>query len=60
MSHDRKEESFMSQVTIHIERQSDGVYLATSKQVRELAAHGRTMIEALEAARNIVRSRSAS
>ena len=42
-------------INIHIERLPEGVYLATSEDVQGLVAQGRTVTEALEIARDIVR-----
>ena len=42
-------------INIHIERQPEGVYLATSEDVPGLVAQGRTATEALEIARDVAR-----
>ena len=42
-------------VNIHIEKLPEGVYLATSEDIQGLVAQGRTVTEALEIARDIVR-----
>ncbi len=42
-------------INIHIEKLPEGVYLATSNDVPGLVAQGRTVIEALEIARDVAR-----
>jgi len=42
-------------VKIHIEKLPEGVYLATSDDIQGLVAQGRTIIETLEIARDVVR-----
>jgi predicted RNase H-like HicB family nuclease len=42
-------------INIHIEKQPEGVYLATSEDVPGLVAQGRTATEALEIARDVAR-----
>jgi predicted RNase H-like HicB family nuclease len=42
-------------LNIHIEKLSEGVYLATSESVQGLVAQGRTVIETLEIARDIAK-----
>ena len=42
-------------VRIHIEKLSEGVYLATSDDVQGLVAQGRTIAETVEIARDIAR-----
>lgn len=42
-------------VNIHIEKLSEGVYLATSKDVQGLVAQGRTVAETLEIAQDVIR-----
>lgn len=42
-------------VNIRIEKLPEGVYLATSDEVQGLVAQGRTIIETLEIARDVVR-----
>ena len=42
-------------VNLHVERLSEGVYLATSKEVPGLVAQGRTVAETLEIARDVAR-----
>jgi len=42
-------------VRIHIEKLSEGVYLATSDDVQGLVAQGRTITETLEIARDVAR-----
>jgi predicted RNase H-like HicB family nuclease len=40
-------------INLHIERLSEGVYLATSDEVQGLVAQGRTIRETLEIARDV-------
>ncbi len=40
---------------LHIERLPEGIYLATSDDVRGLVAQGRTIAETLEIARDVAR-----
>ena len=40
---------------LHIEKLPEGVYLATSDEVRGLVAQGRTITETLETARDVAR-----
>ncbi len=40
-------------VNIHIEKLSEGVYLATSEDIPGLVAQGRTVTETLEIARKV-------
>ncbi len=42
-------------VKLHIERQPEGVWLATSEEVPGLVAQGRTVTETLEIARDVAR-----
>jgi predicted RNase H-like HicB family nuclease len=42
-------------IKIHIKKLTEGVYLATSKDIPGLVAHGRTVTEALEIARDVVK-----
>ena len=42
-------------LNIHIEKLSEGVYLATSESVQGLVAQGRTVIETLEIARDVAK-----
>ena len=42
-------------VNIHIEKLSEGVYLATSDDVQGLVAQGRTVAETIEIARDVAR-----
>jgi predicted RNase H-like HicB family nuclease len=42
-------------INIHIEKLPEGVYLATSDDVPGLVAQGRTVTEAMEIARDVVR-----
>ena len=42
-------------VKIHIEKLSEGVYLATSKDIQGLVAQGRTVNETIEIARDIAK-----
>jgi predicted RNase H-like HicB family nuclease len=42
-------------VTLHIEKLPEGVYLATSDDVRGLVAQGRTIQEAIEIARDVAK-----
>lgn len=42
-------------VRIHIERLTEGVYLATSEDVQGLVAQGRTISEILEIAQDVAR-----
>jgi len=42
-------------IQIHIERLSEGLYLATSDDVQGLVAQGRTVQETLEIARDVAR-----
>ena len=42
-------------IKIHIKKLPEGVYLATSKEVPGLVAQGRTVTEALEIARDVVK-----
>ena len=42
-------------INIHIKKLSEGVYLATSKDIQGLVAQGRTATEALEIARDVAR-----
>jgi predicted RNase H-like HicB family nuclease len=42
-------------VRLHIEKLPEGVYLATSDEVRGLVAQGRTITETLETARDVAR-----
>jgi len=42
-------------INIHVEKLPEGVFLATSQDVPGLVAQGRTVTEALEIARDIVR-----
>ena len=42
-------------IKVHIEKLSDGVYLATSDDVQGLVAQGRTVAETLEIARDVAR-----
>jgi len=42
-------------IQIHIEKLPEGVYLATSDEIQGLVAHGRTVNETLEIARDVAR-----
>jgi predicted RNase H-like HicB family nuclease len=42
-------------VNLHIEKLSEGVYLATSTDIQGLVAQGRTIQETLEIARDVAR-----
>jgi predicted RNase H-like HicB family nuclease len=42
-------------INIHVERLPEGYYLATSEDVQGLVAQGRTIIETLEIARDVVK-----
>ena len=42
-------------INIHIEKLPEGFYLATSDDIQGLVAQGRTVIEALEIARDVAR-----
>ena len=42
-------------INIHIKKLPEGVYLATSEDMPGLVAQGRTVIEALEIARDVAR-----
>ncbi|MDF5707162.1 MAG: type II toxin-antitoxin system HicB family antitoxin [Nostoc sp. S4] len=42
-------------LNIHIEKLSEGVYLATSAELQGLVAQGRTVAETLEIARDVAR-----
>ena len=42
-------------INIHVEKLPEGVFLATSQDVPGLVAQGRTVTEALEIARDVVR-----
>ncbi len=42
-------------VTLHIEKLPEGVYLATSDDVRGLVAQGRTIAETIEIAQDITK-----
>jgi predicted RNase H-like HicB family nuclease len=42
-------------ITLHIEKLPEGVYLATSDDVRGLVAQGRTIQEAIEIARDVAK-----
>ncbi|MFZ4858378.1 MAG: type II toxin-antitoxin system HicB family antitoxin [Desulfuromonadaceae bacterium] len=42
-------------INIHLERLPEGFYLATSNEVQGLIAQGRTVIETMEIARDVVR-----
>ena len=42
-------------VKLHIERQPEGVWLATSEEIPGLVAQGRTVTETLEIARDVAR-----
>jgi predicted RNase H-like HicB family nuclease len=42
-------------VKVHIEKLPEGVYLATSDEVRGLVAQGKTVSETLEIARDVAR-----
>jgi predicted RNase H-like HicB family nuclease len=42
-------------INLHIEKLPEGVYLATSDDVQGLIAQGRTVSEAIEIARDVVR-----
>lgn len=42
-------------INIHIEKLPEGIYLATSEDIQGLVAQGRTVTEALEIARDVVR-----
>lgn len=43
-------------VNLHIEKLSEGVYLATSDELQGLVAQGRTVAETLEIARDVARN----
>ena len=42
-------------VNVHIEKLPEGVYLATSNDVQGLVAHGRSITETLEIARDVAK-----
>ena len=42
-------------INIHVRKLPEGVYLATSEDIQELVAQGRTATEALEIARDVAR-----
>jgi predicted RNase H-like HicB family nuclease len=42
-------------INIHVERLPEGFYLATSEDVQGLVAQGRTIVETLEIARDVVK-----
>jgi len=42
-------------VNLHIEKCPEGVYLATSDDIQELVAQGRTITETLEIARDLAK-----
>ena len=42
-------------VNLHIEKQPEGVWLATSEEIPGLVAQGRTVTETLEIARDVAR-----
>jgi predicted RNase H-like HicB family nuclease len=42
-------------INIHVEKLPEGYYLATSEDVQGLVAQGRTIIETLEIARDVVK-----
>lgn len=42
-------------INLHVERLSEGVYLATSNDIQGLVAQGRTIVETLEIARDVAR-----
>ena len=42
-------------INIHVEKLPEGYYLATSDDVQGLVAQGRTIIETLEIARDVVK-----
>ncbi|OGQ88238.1 MAG: DUF1902 domain-containing protein [Deltaproteobacteria bacterium RIFOXYD12_FULL_56_24] len=42
-------------INIHIEKLPEGFYLATSNDIQGLVAQGRTVTEAMEIARDVVR-----
>ena len=42
-------------INIHVERQPEGYYLATSEEVQGLIAQGRTIAETMEIARDVAR-----
>lgn len=42
-------------IQIHIEKQPEGAYLATSEDIQGLVAQGRTVNETLEIARDVAR-----
>ncbi len=42
-------------INIHIEKQPEGVYLATSDDIQGLIAQGRTVSETIEIARDVAR-----
>jgi predicted RNase H-like HicB family nuclease len=42
-------------INIHIEKLSEGLYLATSEEVQGLVAQGRTITETLEIARDVAK-----
>lgn len=43
-------------VNLHIDKLSEGVYLATSDELQGLVAQGRTVAETLEIARDVARN----
>ncbi|MCI5149982.1 MAG: DUF1902 domain-containing protein, partial [Candidatus Electrothrix sp. MAN1_4] len=42
-------------INLHIEKLPEGVYLATSEDIQGLVAQGRTIAEAIEIAKDVVR-----
>jgi predicted RNase H-like HicB family nuclease len=42
-------------INIHIEKLSEGVFLATSDQIQGLVAQGRTVAETIEIARDVAK-----
>lgn len=42
-------------INIHIEKLPEGMYLATSEDIQGLVAQGRTVVETLEIARDVIR-----
>ena len=42
-------------INIHVEKLPEGYYLATSEDVQGLVAQGRTIVETLEIARDVVK-----
>lgn len=42
-------------ITLHIEKLPEGVYLATSDSIQGLIAHGRTIAETIEIARDVAK-----